>query len=400
MFLLAKNFDDFAINYLILGLRIDKHINGYVEHYYGPIELKRAVDNEEKISPRTLLKDCKNLVEQIRHQGFEEKRFKFLNKNLYALNTILRKLNGENIPYLEQVESLFDFKPTLYSDDFFYNLTLKAEELYKGRGTLPTRMKKYVKRRAIPAEILRQKFISALKIAKDQTQKVFPGLLPDSESVEVREVKNQSWPMYCWYLGKFMSRIEINIEKIHYWTHLLNIVCHEAYPGHHMERSVKEQYLFSDKGYFESSILLIYSPEIVISEGIGMLAKNVIFDVDERSRILLQFCPNPEKEDPLEVLIGQNEIREGFDRFQCNLAYHKYVDKWDDNRLREYIKKFRVIPDEGIRTMLGFISDELWAPYILAYQGELLITEKYGNHPTPKQFQRLITEQILPSDLF
>ena len=52
MLLLAKNFDDFAINYLILGLRIDKHINGYVEHYYGPLELKRAVDIEKKNSPR------------------------------------------------------------------------------------------------------------------------------------------------------------------------------------------------------------------------------------------------------------------------------------------------------------------------------------------------------------
>lgn len=50
--------------------------------------------------------------------------------------------------------------------------------------------------------------------------------------------------------------------------------------------------------------------------------------------------------------------------------------------------------------MLEFISDELWAPYILAYQGERLIKEKYGNRPAPKHFYRLLTEQILPSDLF
>lgn len=32
-------FDDFAKDYYLLGLRINKHIDGYVEHYYGPSEV-------------------------------------------------------------------------------------------------------------------------------------------------------------------------------------------------------------------------------------------------------------------------------------------------------------------------------------------------------------------------
>ncbi|MFW9824237.1 MAG: hypothetical protein ACFFE4_14935 [Candidatus Thorarchaeota archaeon] len=111
--------DDFAKNYIKLGLRINKHIDGYVEHYYGPPELKRAVDLEEKLSPRNLLNDCKTLMDQIKNQGFEENRHKFLQRNLYSVQTILKKLNGENIPYLELIEELFDFKPILYDDNFF-----------------------------------------------------------------------------------------------------------------------------------------------------------------------------------------------------------------------------------------------------------------------------------------
>ena len=392
--------DNFAKNYLSLGLRINKHINGYVEHYYGPLELKRAIDLEKKFSPRSLLSDCKNLIEKIRDQGFEEKRLNFLHKNLYAIKTILRKLNGENIPYLELVEKLFDFKPVLYDDDFFYDLSIKADKLYHGNGTLPTRIKRYVNKRKIPPKILRSKFIEALKIARKQTQKIFPGLLPDNEKVEVAEVLKQKWQMYCWYLGNFISKIEINIEKIHYWTNLLKYVCHEGYPGHHTERSVKENSLFRDKGYFESAILLIYTPEIVISEGIGVLAESIIFSNGESSKILLEnFLPTPKEEDSLEILIGQKEIREGFRKFESNLAYHKYVDGWDDVKLISYTKSFKVIPNEGIKSLLNFISDELWAPYIPVYQGERLITEKYGNQPSPRQFQRLLSEQFLPSDL-
>ena len=45
-------FDNFAKSYINLGLRINKHINGYVEHYYGPPELKKAIEIEGIISPK------------------------------------------------------------------------------------------------------------------------------------------------------------------------------------------------------------------------------------------------------------------------------------------------------------------------------------------------------------
>jgi len=96
--------DDFARKYLSLGLRINKHINGYVEHYYGPPEIKKKVDLEDKISPKILLKDFDDLYQQLKNQGFEYNRLKFLDKTLIAIETILRKLNGEKRSYLEQVE--------------------------------------------------------------------------------------------------------------------------------------------------------------------------------------------------------------------------------------------------------------------------------------------------------
>jgi hypothetical protein len=392
--------DNFAKSYINLGLRINKHINGYVEHYYGPSELKEAIEIEVKISPRKLLQDYENLKNQIKDKGFEEKRHTFLEKNLNAIQAILRILNGEKIPYLELVEKLFDFKPKLYKDEFFYDLSLRAESLYKGKGSLSARIRRYANKRMIPSAVIRNKYINALGISRNQTTKLFPNLLPDTEKVDVVEVKDQSWSMYCWYLGNFKSKIGINIEKVHYWTHLLETACHEVYPGHHTERLIKEKLLYLDKGCFESSILLIYTPEIVISEGVGILAKKVLFNRTESSKILLErFFPNPEEEDSLEVLVAQSKIREGFRRIESNLAYLKHVDNWSDDQLIKYAKSFKVIPDIGIKQMLELISDKLWAPYMLVYQGERLISEKFGKRPTPKNFLRLLSEQTLPSDL-
>ncbi len=392
--------DDFAKDYILLGLRINKHINGYVEHYYGPPKLKKIVDSEELLSPNKLLNIWKSLKTKLQKQDFEKRRYLFLDSTLTAIKTILRKLNGESIPYLEQVKNLFNLEPVLYDDNFFYGLTKKAEELYKGKGTLSERIKRIATQRTIPSDSLIDLYMKAIQLAKMRTKEIFPKMLPDNEKIEIGEVENQSWHMYCWYKGNYTSIIEVNVSSHHYWTHLLYFACHEGYPGHHTERAVREKLLYSKKGYFESSILLIYSPEMVISEGIGVTAENVMFSPTESIRSLIEdIHPVPINEASMDSLIGQSEIRRGFRRFESNLAYHKYVNKWDDKKLIEYAKSFKVIPFTIIKAHLKFISDKIWAPYIMAYQGERLITEKYGVRPSPKDFHRLLTEQTLPSDL-
>jgi hypothetical protein len=74
-------------------------------------------------------------------------------------------------------------------------------------------------------------------------------------------------------------------------------------------------------------------------------------------------------------------------------------NNWCNDELIKYSKNLKVIPNEGINGMLDFISDELWAPYILAYQGERIISEKLGNRPSPNEFYKLIVNQTIPSDL-
>ncbi|MFX1418641.1 MAG: hypothetical protein ACFE9N_06955 [Promethearchaeota archaeon] len=392
--------DNFAKGYICLGLRINKHINGYVEYYYGPTELKDLIGAEGKISPKRLMQDCKNLINQLKNQGFEQKRQKFLEKTLVAIQTILRILNGEKIPYLEQVEKLFDFKPLLHKDDFFYDLTSQAEEIYKGEGNLSGRIKKYAQRRIVPPRNVKNLMLKALNIAKKRTNELFPDILPLNEKVILNEVTDKSWPMYNWYLGNYISRIDINISTSCYWTSLLDFACHEGYPGHHMESSIRDLLLFHKKGYFETSILMIYTPEMVIHEGTGELAERILFNPSESNKLLLEeFCPNPSVEDSLETLVRQNKIRIGFRRLNYNLAYYKYVKGWNNEMLIKYSRDFKVIPENGIKAMLRFISDDIWAPYIPVYQGERLIIEKYGREPSPSQFLELIANQTVPSDL-
>ena len=50
-----------AERYLLLGLRLGKHIDGLVDGYYGPPELQANVDTEEPMPPDALLEEARAL---------------------------------------------------------------------------------------------------------------------------------------------------------------------------------------------------------------------------------------------------------------------------------------------------------------------------------------------------
>ncbi|MFX0036615.1 MAG: hypothetical protein ACFE9I_13365 [Candidatus Hermodarchaeota archaeon] len=65
-----------------------------------------------------------------------------------------------------------------------------------------------------------------------------------------------------------------------------------------------------------------------------------------------------------------------------------------------YAKQFEFFPENSLRQRLQFIRDPLWHTYVFSYSiGKDLITAKYGERPSPKDFTTLLTHPILPSDL-
>jgi hypothetical protein len=62
----------FGEDFLLLALRIDKHINGYVDFYFGPKKLRQIVDHGSLTAPNTLLNDSNNLIKQSGLQGYNK----------------------------------------------------------------------------------------------------------------------------------------------------------------------------------------------------------------------------------------------------------------------------------------------------------------------------------------
>lgn len=61
---------------------------------------------------------------------------------------------------------------------------------------------------------------------------------------------------------------------------LLVLTMHETYPGHHLERCCKEHLLVRQRGLLEKTLVLIPTPQSVVSEGIAVLAPSMVFESD------------------------------------------------------------------------------------------------------------------------
>ena len=395
----------FGEDFLKLALRIDKHNKGYVDFYIGPEYIYQIVANEPIISPKTLLYNCKTLIKQLGTQGFETNRENYLVKTITAMKTWVEILLGFEMPFKDLILGLHDTLLQPINDSVIYKMKEEFDSANDGPGTLETRMKDLRMRRTITEKNVLPLFKNALRIVKDKTYELFIDLLPEEERINIDLVEHKEsevkWSYSEKYIGNFCSIIAINPKYNMYWTSFLASSAHEGYPGHHTEFVLKDFFLYNRSSQFEHSILLLNSPKLIISEGLAEIAINVLFDYREQAEIgLSEFCLNKIKEDSLEKIIKQTSVRRKVGFILYNLGYYALVKKWSQTKLFRYANAFEIYSKEDIKNQLQLLNDPVLSTTSFSYYlGSKLIMDKYGEFPSVKNFEKLLINPILPSDL-
>jgi hypothetical protein len=401
------NISKFGEDFLLLALRIDKHIKGYVDFYFGPERFKNLVDNELMSSPSKLLNDSNSLIKLLDTQGYEKAREHYLEKMLIAMKTTIQNLMGIEFSIEDQFLRLYDVALKPVNEAEFENLQEEFNKAYGGSEGLGVRMNSLRVKRKVPEAQAYKMFKKALEIVKKRTEVLFPNMLPRKERILIELVKNNNlddkikWNYYNWYLGNFISRIEMNPSYGVYWTSLLSSAAHEGYPGHHTQFVMNEKKLYHELNHYEQSILIFLSPKLIISEGIADLALNILFSSREAVEISLkEFCPDSSKEDSLELLEAQNKIRGKLSLFWYNFAYHALINKYSDKELTQYGSNFDIFSEDDIKNQIKRFSNPIYSKNAFTYNlGSKIIKHKYGEIPSVKNFQYLLVNPILPSDL-
>lgn len=393
--------------YVLLAFRMDKAIqkfteSRFVDYYYGPPEWKAEVEAEAERSPSELVRDAMTLEDALAEQGFEAHRATYLEKQVVALETVCRKLNGETFSLEEEVQRCFDIHPKWISESQFEQGLTLLDEALPGAGSLPNRLQSWKKRYQLVEEksnLLLNFMQRAAAEARRRTQTFVT--LPADEGVEMQTVSGQVYMGENWYLGNYRSRVELNTDLTTDLDGLLYFMCHEGYPGHHTEFVLKEQHLFRERGYLEQTVFPIISPQAVISEGIATSACEMLFTPEVAEQWLAEHIYPEAGIEPDTVDIAKlRKAQELLDYpIGGNAAFLLHEGR-SDEEVMDYLIKYSAISDEEALKFLEYLKVPFQQAYIFTYfYGRQLMKPWLQGSERWNAFRRFLTEQISPSEL-
>jgi hypothetical protein len=332
----------------------------------------------------------------VRGSDYALRRRGYLEVQLRALETLARTAAGEVLPYRDEVRACFDIEPRQISEAIFEEAAAELDTLLPGSGTLAERRAAWRQRFEVAPDVARQLIDRIAAEARTRTLALVA--LPAHEQVSFALVSDKPWSGYNWYLGNAASLIEINTDLPLRANDLLDLVCHEGYPGHHTEHALKEQQLYHERGWGEHAIQLINTPECVIAEGIATLAADIIFGSDAAQWASTDVYPlagifsDPEQD--ARVVAAGRALR----AVAGNAALLLHESGDDSEEAVQYIMRYGLATEREARQRVRFISDPLWRPYVFTYYVGRDLLQRWLERGEPaERFCTLLREQVYPS---
>ena len=125
--------------YLTLGLRLGRHVDGLVDAYYGPPELAAAVEAEEPRAPAALAADADELLAELPDAGLDQTRAPAGSAtSSVGLRTYAGILAGEEMSYLDEIESCYGVRPERVPESAFAETHRRLDELLPAWGVART----------------------------------------------------------------------------------------------------------------------------------------------------------------------------------------------------------------------------------------------------------------------
>jgi hypothetical protein len=388
--------DALVEEYLRIGLALGRHIEGMVDAYYGPPELAERAAVEPIVAPAALAARAARLIGDLdADRSLEDQRRRWLVAQVRGLATTARKLAGDPIGYLDEVESSYGVRPALVPEDDFAAAQRRLADALPGSGPLADRYIAWRESQVVPPDRLDAALASLADDFRERTQRLFG--LPDGEHVEFELVTGAPWSGFNYYLGDLHSRVAINTDLPVLSTSLGHLVAHEAYPGHHTEHTRKEVGLVRRHHQTEEVIFLVGTPQCLLAEGLADLGLEVI--VGDRPEPVLAGHLHPLGIRYDADLIGElASAGEALGAVRGNAAILLHDQGRPIDEVVDYVARWGMMSAARAAKAVSFLADPTWRAYVFCYiEGLRLCRQFVGGDPA--RFSRLISEQLVPADL-
>lgn len=372
--------------YLQLALRLGRHVDGLVDSYYGPPEIAARIEAEPPRDPAELVADAETL------RGENERAY--LDAQLLGLETVARKLAGEEIPYADEVERCYGVRPRRVPEERFESAHRALGEALPPGGSLAERYQRWREGDPVPVDRLPAVLEALSARLRERTRERFG--LPDGEEARLDFVTDEPWAAYNYYLGDLSSRIAVNTDVSLNASFVAELMAHELYPGHHTEHAWKEALLYRENGRLEESALMIGAPQSLLAEGIAGLAIDMVVDDHDgfAQEVLDDFGIDYDADAGRRI----RRAREPLERVVPNAALLLHEDGATPEEAQAYIQRWGLVSPKRAAHNVEFVTHPVWRSYISTYaDGLALCRDWVGGEP--KRFKRLLTEQLTPADL-
>lgn len=393
--------DDIALRYLLLGLRLGRHLPRLVDSYHGPAELSEAVDGEP-LSPAAELHDeamqlAGMAAELPADTATRRRRVSWLIAQVGAMGALARLAGGEEIGYVDLVEDLYDIEVQLEPDATFDTARRMLDSALPGSGSLRERLADHDSRGRVPPE--RIIALASELSARLRTRARAQLWLPERESLRIEAVRDVGWTIDAQFLGAGRSVVRINIDRPLTFGTLAELVAHEGYPGHHAEASVKDD-LLASVGHEELSLSMTLSPQGLVSEGMAGIGREVVMSDDELGSELQRLARSVDRR--LDVASGLmvQRARRLLAPALGNAAVALHRDGEPVDEVRSYLADVGLVSDERLDETISRLRDPVLRTQPFAHiEGRRLVSEWLEVHGQTRGFNRLLAEQQTPHAL-
>jgi len=379
----------------VLGLELGRHVDGFVDAYYGPPQLRQDTETAAPANPRRLVAEAESLAADVASNRFlAERRRRWLSGQVAACETVARRVAGDELSWTEEVERCLGVRPEPFAEERFAEAHGLLDAALPGSGPLPVRYARWLKSQTVPRELLLTATRRLCEPLRHRSRELSP--IPARENFELDLVDGEPWSAFNYYLGNFRSRVVINADAPMWSSSLTDLVAHELYPGHHTEHACKEA-LLARQGVLEETIALVPTPQAVVSEGVATLALEIALGQDAHAIAAELLRPlGVPYDDVTATVIQQAEAL--LSGVVVNVAHQLHEEGRSATELRDYASHWSLKPAALVERMLAFVGDPVWRTYATTYSDGWRLCRKFvaGNE---QRFMRLLTEQMTPSDL-
>ena len=395
-------------DYTLLAFRLHKVVGAtyaspFVEDYWGPPAWRQQVEAEAEVAVADLIRQAKMLAETLPEQRFEPNRTIYLDKQLRAMEALARKLCGETFRLAEEVEQVFDIHPVWVPETQFEEAHAIYESVVPGTGDLAQRLPVYRAQLAFPQEqsdLLKDVIEQAFAEARKRTRALLA--LPEAETIEMAYFPEKEYDASARYQGNYRTRVEMNLASTAAWFSRLfdHKVCHEGYPGHHTEYILKDQHLLRQRGFTEMAMYLTRVPQCVMSEGIAMVAHEMIFSEGEAEQwIADQMRRLLHKDVDATTLLRLRQASEILNGVWGNAAI--LLDEGHtEAEVAQYMVRYMLLSEATAIRYVTSLKHPFYGLYELIYgAGQRLLRPWLKGPDRVAVFRRFLTEQWTPSQL-